>query len=476
MNRLQKLRLRRGQLLKQLQAIETQAEQSDTGLLTAEQRAEIQKISAEITEVDGQIEEASQSATLLQQTDDAPPPTTITNATRQTGAGRVTEPDRPAGESQPGQQSDPVTAAMQHAGLLPRTRVEVLGPAAQRDATRGFRSLGDFATSVLNACTSRRADPRLFGGDASQAATTFANENTGEHGGFAVPPQYEARIWDYVFNDSGSVLARMSPMPTTSNRVSVPTSEDTPWGGGVTADWMGEGVALSQKRANFKLQEVKLNKLGVLAPVTEEMLEDSLGFEAFLTRKAAEAINWKAAEALVDGDGNGKPLGYMESGALVTVAKESGQAADTIVAANVLKMYSRLINPVGAFWLVAYDAYPQIPLLTIGNQPIWTAPSGGLRETPAGNLLGLPIVLSDHNETLGDLGDIHLVSPSGYHARTKVGGVKGASSIHLYFDQDMGAFRWTFRLGGRPYATAPITPPKQTASTRSHFVTLAARA
>ena len=64
---------------------------------------------------------------------------------------------------------------------------------------------------------------------------------------------------------------------------------------------------------------------------------------------------------------------------------------------------------------------------------------------------------------------------SGYALATKAGGgVDFAQSIHLFFDQNLTAFRWIIRAGGQPYLSAPVSPAKG-ANTKSHFVALAAR-
>jgi hypothetical protein len=89
---------------------------------------------------------------------------------------------------------------------------------------------------------------------------------------------------------------------------------------------------------------------------------------------------------------------------------------------------------------------------------------------------------SEHAQTLGTKGDVQLVNPFGYYATVKQSGDGGeglpglefAQSIHLYFDYNLTAFRWTFRLGGQPYLSAAISPAKGS-NTKSHFVTLAAR-
>jgi hypothetical protein len=47
------------------------------------------------------------------------------------------------------------------------------------------------------------------------------------------------------------------------------------------------------------------------------------------------------------------------------------------------------------------------------------------------------------------------------------------SGVHLFFDQNLTAFRWILRAGGQPYLSKPVGPAKETNS-KSHFVALAA--
>jgi HK97 family phage major capsid protein len=138
-------------------------------------------------------------------------------------------------------------------------------------------------------------------------------------------------------------------------------------------------------------------------------------------------------------------------------------------------MYARVLNPSQAIWFINQDAFPQLMTMTLGNQPIWTPPQSGLQNAPGGLLFGRPVRFSEHCATVGDQGDIQLVSPKGYYAVSKRNAPQFASSIHLYFDYNIQAFRWTFRLGGQPHLSAAVSPAKG-ATTRSHFVTLDARA
>lgn len=341
------------------------------------------------------------------------------------------------------------------------------------EATAGFRSLAEFACAVRSAQVEHVLDPRLA------ALPGNSHETNGTSGeGYMVPAEYRQNIMELVFS-GGDLLNLVTPEPTSSNVVRALRDESTPWGSsGVQAAWRAEGSQMSPSKLDTKGSDVRLHELYAFVVATDELISDAPRLNDRLTRQAARAIRWKASDAIMWGDGVGKPLGFMNSDALVSVAKESGQAADTLVAANVAKMFSRLLpgNIANAVWVANPDVIPQLVTMTLGDQPIYTPPATGFQNAPGGFLFGRPVVLSEHADTLGDLGDIVLMDPDGYYAITKQGGgIDFASSIHLYFDYGAQAFRWTFRMGGQPHLSAPVTPARSTA-TKSHFVALAERA
>ncbi|MEY5098792.1 MAG: hypothetical protein RJA36_1511, partial [Pseudomonadota bacterium] len=127
-----------------------------------------------------------------------------------------------------------------------------------------------------------------------------------------------------------------------------------------------------------------------------------------------------------------------------------------------------------AVWLVNPDVLPQLVVMTIGNQPIWTAPNQGMAQAPMGFLLGRPIISTDVCDTVGDVGDIGFVNWKYQRAITKSGGIETAQSMHIFFDQNMNAWRFTFRVDAKPVLNAAVTPPNSS-NTRSPFVFLAER-
>jgi HK97 family phage major capsid protein len=365
-----------------------------------------------------------------------------------------------------------------HAIDVASGRVEVGADRATLDRTGGFRSLAEFATAVRNAHPENptaTVDGRLR--QSYGAAPGDYHREGGSNDGYHVPPEYRDRIWENVFA-ADNLLSEVDAEPTNSNQVNDLTDETTPWGAtGVKAYWRAEGSQMTATRETVKPRSCILHPLYAMVQASDELLEDAPRLNSRLEMKAAEAITWKIDDAIINGDGVGKPLGWMKSAALITVAKETGQAADTLVIDNLTKMFSRLL-PQGlsrSHWRINSDVLPQLIGLKLGDHAIWTPPASGITNAPGGFLFGRPIRLTEHCATLGDKGDIQLVDPKGYYALRKEGGIKFASSIHLYFDYGVQAFRWTVRLGGQPHLSAPVSPKNGT-TTKSHFVTLAERA
>lgn len=338
------------------------------------------------------------------------------------------------------------------------------------DELYGFGSAAEFGRAVHAASVGGYVDQRLFG-----AAPDATMRETGSAEGYLVPPAMRDAIWEHVFDDEG-IVQLFDPEPTSSNAVTFIADEDAPWGdGGVVARWRAEAQKMEPSKFAQGERTTKLNDLYAFVLATEELLEDAPLLESRITKRAGQAIQWEAGEALLFGDGTGKPLGALKGNSVVTVAKDSGQAAGTITLKNIANMYAAAINPQGAFWLMSAALLPQLIELNMGGNLIWTPPSTGITGAPGGYLLGRPIRYSEHAEAPGSVGDISLLNPQGYHAITKSSGVKFASSIHLFFDYNIRAFRWTFRLGGQPIMSKPLAAAKGGLQ-RSYAVTLAERA
>jgi HK97 family phage major capsid protein len=347
---------------------------------------------------------------------------------------------------------------------------------ANGDPRCGYATIGEFARDVVAACKPGAAVVSQKLAALMAAPSNYMQEVGGSAGeGFMVPPAYRQAIFELVFMEA-SLLDEVDSEPTNSNSVEMDADETTPWGAsGVQAKWRTETSQMTATKLDTDHRLVKVHDLYAFVTATDNLINDAPRLNARLTKKAAEAIRYKASDAIFNGSGAGQPLGIMNSGALVTQTKESGQAAATFVAANAAKIFSRLLpGGIGrAAWYVNSDVLPQLFTMTLGQNSIFVPPASGFINAPGGFLLGRPVRPVEHCQTLGTKGDVVLFDPKGYYAPVN-GGVQFAESIHLYFDYGMRAFRWTFRMGGQPYLSAPVSPARGTA-TKSHAVVIETR-
>lgn len=355
--------------------------------------------------------------------------------------------------------------------------VKVLSHSFERSGTRGFNSFGDFARHVMIAgLKGGSVDPRLI----AAAPTTYGTEGVGADGGYAVPPDFRTTIENLIAGEE-SLLSRTRQVPTSSNNLAIPTIEATPWGtSGIQAYWEAEAAQMSQSKPAVKKVNLELNKLTALVGMTEELREDAVALSSLLPQLAAETINQKLNLAIVQGTGAGTPLGLLNAASTVSVAKESGQSADTVVYRNIVNMWARLYGPYrqNAVWLIHQDVEPQLQQMYLPTGSTGVAaymPPGGLSTSPYATIMGRPVIPVQACETVGDVGDIILWAPDRYLTAVKSGGIRQEMSIHLWFDYDVDAFRFILRVAGQPMLSAAISP-RDGSNTLSSQVTLAARA
>lgn len=348
-----------------------------------------------------------------------------------------------------------------------------------------FKSLGEQMMAVYKKAIKRGDDPRLgkSHADATKAVLGL-NEGVDSEGAFAVQDDFAALLTDPMFAP-GSLLNMMSaPIPLKGNSLPVPYIRDSAGAsgtrfGGMVVYKVAEGATITASTpAPLKRLNLVLTKYACVYYATEEMLEDTGALANQLQTYVPQAIRFDMENDVVNSLIN--PLGIMAAPCLVSVTKETGQAADTIVAENINKMWSRMHAPSRsrAVWLINQDVEPQLEQLSIpvgtGGWPLFL-PAGGISATPLATLKGRPIMPVEYCQTLGDKGDIILADLSQIVSASKAGGVKATSSIHVQFLTDQQCFRFTYRYTAQPGWQNAYTP-LNSAATLSPFVTLNARA
>ena len=320
---------------------------------------------------------------------------------------------------------------------------------------------------------------------AAKAAPTGLGESLPQFGGLLVGSDRNTSILSRIY-ESGQLLSRVAtdPIGPNANGMTYYAEDETSRAtgsrrGGVRFYWAAENSSITASRPKFREMELKLKKAGAVVYVTEEQLQDTAALESYVMRIMPEEIRWGVEDSILNGTGVGQPLGIEASGAVISVDKETGQLADTVVAENIVKMWARLWAPSKqrAIWLISQDVEPQLIMMSmavgVGGMMVYMPP-GGLSAAPYGTLFGKPVIVHESADNLGDAGDIQLIDPTQYQMIEK-GGIQSASSIHVRFLQGESVFRFIWRVDGQPIWNSALTPANGGA-TVSPYVNLAARA
>lgn len=348
-------------------------------------------------------------------------------------------------------------------------------PTPAKDNEKRFSSFGEQLMAAYRAAMpGGKVDERL-----STRAASGLNETTPSDGGFLVQQDFVTELLKRTY-ETGILASKVKKIPISTNANGMKINaidEDSRangsrWGG-VQTYWEGEADEITASKPKFRQMELSLKKLTGLCYATDELLQDAAALEAVIRQAFAEEFGFKIDDAILSGSGEGEPLGILNSGAIVTVAKEASQT-DIITVENLIKMWNRLWSRsrANAVWYINQELEPYLYTLKIGDKPVYI-PAGGLSEKPYGTLFGRPVVPIEQCSAAGEVGDI-ILADIGQYLLIDKGGVKSASSIHVRFLYDENVFRFIYRVDGKPIWTKPLTPYKGSA-TVSPFVTLAKR-
>lgn len=348
-------------------------------------------------------------------------------------------------------------------------------PTPAKDNEKRFASFGEQLMAAYRAATpGGKVDERL-----STRVASGLNETTPSDGGFLVQQDFVTELLKRTY-ETGILASKVKKIPISTNANGMKINaidEDSRangsrWGG-VQTYWEGEADEITASKPKFRQMELSLKKLTGLCYATDELLQDAAALEAVIRQAFAEEFGFKIDDAILSGSGEGEPLGILNSGAIVTVAKEASQT-DTITVENLIKMWNRLWSRsrANAVWYINQELEPYLYTLKIGDKPVYI-PAGGLSEKPYGTLFGRPVVPIEQCSAAGEVGDI-ILADIGQYLLIDKGGIKSASSIHVRFLYDENVFRFIYRVDGKPIWTKPLTPYKGSA-TVSPFVTLAKR-
>ena len=347
---------------------------------------------------------------------------------------------------------------------------------------------GQFLKDVIRAEKKGDETPRLVGLQKSikkSLAASGYNTTVGSEGGYLTQSDHATIIQDNAYSESEiaseCMIVDSDNAELVINLVDESSRATGSRYGGVRAYRRAEAAEMTASKAKFRRETIRAGAMDVLAYITEEQMEDAASLQTLVAPWMVKELAWKLADEIVSGTGTSEQcLGILNGPGTLTIAKEGGQAADTVVYLNVKKMNDRLLvgSEGKAKWYCHPDVIAQLEAMyfTPGSNTdfLLYMPAGGISGKSYDTLKGKPVKRIEQCRALGDLGDILLADFSHYLLLRRKG-VTASESSHIKFLTAEKAIRLTQRVGGQPLARTPLTD-SYGSTTRSAFVALAERA
>lgn len=348
-----------------------------------------------------------------------------------------------------------------------------------------FKGLPDFFGAVCKHYGGHGMENRLkkyvgFPNDSARSKAAGSDEQmaiSDPHGGFLIPPQQVTELLTIApENDPIGSRTRKIRMqsPVVEFNARVDKNHSSSVSGGLTLAYTEETAKPTKSRQTYEKVKLEAHELVGLAYVTNKLLRDSpISVVDLLSQGFRDEYVSVGIDKRINGLGVGEPVGIQNAGCTISIDKETGQAATTIVTENVLKMRARCWGYGMAIWLANHDTYPQLAVMKLdvgtGGAPMYT---NSVREDRPDLLLGRPIFYSEYPDTVGTVGDLILGNWGEYLDGIRED-VSMSSSIHVRFEEREQAFLFTLENDGQPWWRTALTP--KNGSTLSPFVNLATR-
>ncbi len=295
----------------------------------------------------------------------------------------------------------------------------------------------------------------MFSGDEGHLREVDAkckamNEGTDADGGYLVPAQFSATLIRLI-DVFGQVRPYATVVPMQSNKMDIPNLIT-----GITPYWVGETVAITESQPVFGLLEMTAKKLAALVPASSELIEDStIAIATLIATLVAEAFAQEEDRVALVGDtGAGDPFnGILNWPGVVVYTMATGSTLFTdLTADDLLAMQGELTKAArqgAGYWMEPTVEHVIMKLKSTTGEYIY----GNPRESRPGTAWGYGIETSEVLPSIADAAADSTIfnSPFALFGNLKhflIGNRREltvAQSPHVYFKEDMIAWRFTRR-------------------------------
>lgn len=342
-------------------------------------------------------------------------------------------------------------------------------PGAELDSQPWARDWGSFIRAV---CSRRDPSARQYIANvmASRPRNAFG-ERVPAEGGFLVPETLRSQVLAYMTR--AIVRPKAMVLPMASLRLPVPTLDNSSQAsgaqalGGLTFSFTEEGAAIAASNPAFGRTVLEARKLAAyLQNVSNEFVSDAAGaFGDFMARALAMGYAWVEDDYFIGTSGTGVacPQGIVNAPCAVAITRTGSPVALADIAKMVNALHPASLQAgmtsgiTDVVWLASASTFTSLLEIYLG---VGTAPSGadvspsdwlqlGDGDRTGPSMLGLPMVVTDHQPAAGTAGDLMLADVAHYMIGDRLEMTVERSEAGPSFIEDASNFRIRSRVDGR---------------------------
>lgn len=303
------------------------------------------------------------------------------------------------------------------------------------------------------------------------------SERVPAEGGFLVPEILRSEVLSYM--TPAIVRSRATIYPMTTERLPIPFLDNSSQNsaaqalGGMTFALTEENAAIAASTPTFGRVVLQAWKIAGYITAPNELVDDGGGaFAQFLSKTIAEGFAWYEDDLFIGNTSNGvgRPQGLIYAPCAVSITRTGG----TFAYLDILAMFKALhpaskqhgleSGTTDVAWLVSASALDSLMevFYNFGSAtsgivapPQWLTMGDGDKVTPS--LIGLPLIVTDHQPAVGTAGDIILADLRHYLIGDRMDMRVERSAMGGGFITDTSNFRVVSRVDGRYWMQSSVT-------------------
>lgn len=328
-----------------------------------------------------------------------------------------------------------------------------------------FKTMGELLQAIKVWSVVGKKDPRLQwynDKDGRAAEVKDLVESVGASGGFLVPAEFIARLYA-VMAETSFVRPRATKIPMRRRQINIPVLDQTAttagvphWFGGMLFYWAEEATEKTESDPSFRKIQLVAHKLIGYTRASDELVADSaISLDALLTGPMGMAggASWHEEYAFLNGTGAGQPLGVINAGATITVARQAQNAFGYV---DLVNMYESLYpghSAATTCWSITQSGMSNLMTIVDPNGNYIWQPNA--REGLPQTIFGLPVIFTEKQPRVGTTGDVVLADWRYY----LIGDRQAVTIESTKFDRwrwDETSWRMVHRVDGQPWLSAPL--------------------